>query len=55
MSTKNSPTKSNTMLEKKLVFLAGATAPPAPTLCTALQWTKFERNSIVTFISEELP
>ena len=31
IATRSSPTKSNTMLEKKhLVFLAGATAPPCP-------------------------
>ena len=30
ISTRNSPTKSNTMLEKKLVSLAGATAPLMP-------------------------
>ena len=37
IATRNSPAKSDTMLEKKhLVFLAGATAPFAPPLCTAL-------------------
>ena len=37
IATRNSPAKSDTMLEKKhLVFPAGATAPSAPPLCTAL-------------------
>ena len=42
IATRNSPAKSDTMLEKKhLVFLAGATAPFAPPLCTALEvWTE---------------
>ena len=43
------------MLEKKhLVFLAGATAPSTPPLCTALITTKLESNSPVTFVTHKL-